>query len=377
MQAALETWPRTGIPENPGAWLSTTARRRAIDKLRHRRMAARRLDALLTEEEARRTSPTPDETDLLALVFTCCHPALSPDAQIALTLRTVGGLSTFEVSRAFLVPQPTIAQRLVRAKQKIRDAKIPFEVPEGSELPRRRDSVLSVIYLIFNEGYLASSGASLMRQHLTEEAIRLGRLLMMLMPGEAEVEGLVALMLLTEARSSGRLDAEGRLVPLDEQDRTLWDRDKITEGSSLAQRALRRGSVGPYQLQAAIAAIHGEARRAADTDWLQIALIYDELYRHTPSPIVALNRVVAWSLHGGPKHGHELMRELEALYGAKLETYCGYHLAWADVLGRLGRHTEAAARLVRAEAEADNASVKRFVRVRRQAVQEAASGDRS
>ncbi len=336
---ALDRWPRDGVPDRPGAWLLTTARHRAYDRLRRdRTFAAKR--ALLEQEvalgpEAMDTSAIPD--DRLRLFFTCCHPALNPAARVALTLRALAGLDTAEIARAFLVSESTVAQRLVRAKRKIRDAGIPYRVPSAAELPARLPSVLAVVYLVFTEGYLATGGTALTRPALSTEAIRLARVLHRLLPAEPEVTGLLGLLLLTEARRPARTDGAGRLVTLDEQDRSRWDRDLVGEGHDLVVAALRRPPAGPYTLQAAIAVAHADARTAADTDWGLVVALYDALGRVAPSPVVELNRAVAVGMADGPAAG------LAALQPVRLP---GSHLlpaARADLLRRLGRTGEAAA----------------------------------
>jgi RNA polymerase sigma-70 factor, ECF subfamily len=348
--AALEQWPREGMPATPRTWLVSTGRFRAIDALRRRA----RFDARLAELAERFQSGSEDpadwdddgvEDDRLRLIFTCCHPALSPDAQEALTLRTVGGLTTEEIASAFLVQPSTIAQRIVRAKAKIRDARIPYEVPGRPELDARLDSVLHVVYLVFNEGYSASSGGSLTRIDLLAEAIRLGRLLVELLP-EAEAIGLLALMLLHDARRAARTSAAGELVLLDQQDRSLWDRGQIAEGSTLVERAMRSRRVGPYALQAAIAAVHAEARSAAATDWPQIVGLYEVLRRADPSAVVELNRAAAVAMRDGPAAGVALIDAI--LARGELREYPLAHAARAELCRRLGRPAEAAASYRRA-----------------------------
>ena len=341
-RAALEQWPRDGVPGNPRAWLVSTGRFKAIDGIRRRA----RFDPLDDEIEpvdpaTLDTTPWDSESvadDRLRLIFTCCHPALSPEAQVALTLREVCGLTTEAIAHAFLTPAPTLAQRIVRAKAKIKDARIPYEVPTSTELPNRLDAVLRVIYLAFNEGYAASSGESLTRPDLSSEAIRLGRLLVELLP-EPEAAGLLGLMLLNESRHAARTTPSGDLVLLDEQDRSLWNRDQIAEGSALVERALSSSRFGPYTLQAAISAVHTAAPHAAATDWAEIVGLYDLLMRVEPSPIVELNRAVAVAMRDGPQAGLTLIDAI--LARGELTEYRLAHAAQADLCRRLGKITEA------------------------------------
>jgi RNA polymerase sigma-70 factor, ECF subfamily len=343
--AALESWPIDGVPANPAAWLVSTGRFKAIDGMRRRARFDASLAELARRLEATAPPPLDDadgerlEDDRLRLVFTCCHPALAPDAQIALTLRTVCGLTTEEIAHAFLTRPTTLAQRIVRAKAKIRDARIPYEVPTRADLPDRLDAVLHVIYLVFNEGYATSSGTSLTRHDLSSEAIRLARLLVELL-AEPEAVGLLALMLLHESRRTARTSADGEVVLLDEQDRSLWDGAMIAEGLMLVERALASRRIGPYTLQAAIAAMHAEAPTAAATDWPQIVGLYDVLLRAEPSPVVALNRAAAIAMRDGPQAGLVLIDDL--LTRGELSEYRLAHSARADLLRRLGRAADAA-----------------------------------
>jgi RNA polymerase sigma-70 factor, ECF subfamily len=340
--AAVEQWPRDGAPANPRAWLVSTGRFKAVDAIRRRA----RLDSSLAElasrfDEAASSGAPKDEEledDRLRLIFTCCHPALAPAAQVALTLREVCGLAVEEIGSAFLTAAPTIAQRIVRGKAKIRDARIPYQVPSLADLPERLDSVLAVVYLVFNEGYYASSGGSLTRPDLSEEAIRLGRLLVGLLP-DPEATGLLALMLLQESRRSARTSPEGDLILLEDQDRSLWDRAKITEGRTLVERALASGRPGVYTIQAAIAAVHAEAPTASATDWVRMAAWYDVLEDAAPSPVVALNRAVAVAMRDGPLAGLELIDSI--LAEGQLAEYHLAHAARADMCRRLGRTADA------------------------------------
>jgi len=362
-RAALEQWPRDGIPANPRAWLVSAGRFKAIDGIRRRS----RFDQLDEAEAAAQLAAQDDdawaeretvEDDRLRLIFTCCHPALSSDAQIALTLREVCGLTTEEIAQAFLTPAPTLAQRIVRAKGKIRDAHIPYQVPSQTELPERLDAVLRVIYLVFNEGYAASSGPSLTRHDLSAEAIRLGRLLAGLLP-EPEALGLLALMLLHESRRAARTDDAGNLVVLDEQDRSKWDRSLIAEGSVLVQRALSSRRIGPYSIQAAIAAVHAEALEASATDWGQIVGLYDALLRLDPSPVVELNRAVAVAMRDGPDAGLLLVNAI--LDRGDLRDYRLAHAARGELSRRSGDVAQARVSFQRALALTKQAAERRFL----------------
>ena len=368
--AALASWPEKGTPQNHAAWITAAAHRKLIDQSRREKTRQEKQDALQYETEHLRTTDAgpSDESfmhlpdDRLRLIFTCCHPALRPEAQVSLTLRTLGGLTTIEIAKAFLVPETTVSQRIVRAKRKIEEAGIPYEVPSSEHLPERLASVQAVVYLIFNEGYLATAGDRLIRTDLCSEAVRLGRLLCELLPGEPENLGLLALMLLHDSRRDARINKSGELVPLEEQDRTLWHSGQIYEGLRVVEQALRAGAVGPFQLQAAIAAVHAEAKTAAETDWSQIAALYGELARRYPSPVVELNQAVAIAMSEGFERG---LQRIDNLSGAaELQNYYLYHAARADILRRMGLRENALREYERAAEMATNGIEQRYLRRR-------------
>lgn len=367
---AVARWPDTGLPPSPAGWIITTARNRAIDRLRREASGREKLVqvTLLHAGETESIEVDTVEDNQLRLIFTCCHPALNRAAQVALTLKLLGGLTTAEIAHAFLVPEPTMAQRLVRAKGKIRDAHIPYRVPTGAELPARLKSVLAVVYLVFNEGYAASSGTGLVREDLCREAVRLGRLIVELMPDEPESKGLLALMLLLDSRRAARTTPEGGLVLLADQDRSLWDSTLIAEGQVLVRQCLKRNQPGPYQLQAAINAVHSDAARPEDTDWRQIVALYGQLLAMDPTPVVALNRAVALAEVEGPASA------LSAVDALDLGNYYLFHAVRADLLRRLGRDDEAVAAYRAAQERTDNDAERDFLDARARALTTTAPG---
>jgi RNA polymerase sigma-70 factor (ECF subfamily) len=369
--SAVASWPKTGVPKNPAAWITTAAHRKLIDQIRREKTREEKQDSVRYELHEKAAPSEPDDSgettmhlpdDRLRLIFTCCHPALRPEAQVSLTLKTLGGLTTTEIAKAFLIPEPTVAQRIVRAKRKIEEAGIPYEVPGPDRLPERLESVQAVIYLIFNEGYIATAGDALIRSGLCAEAIRLGRVLAELLPEEAENLGLLALMLLHDSRKDARINEAGELVPLEEQDRSRWHRGQIYEGLRLVERALRAGDVGPFQLQAAIAAVHAEAASAPETDWPQIAGLYRELLRQYPSSVVSLNYAVAVAMSEGLEKGLAIIEELGTV--PELQSYYLLHAARADILRRLGRKDDALTEYQKALDLATNAVEQRYLKRR-------------